>query len=224
MNTEQAKDASGALALYPGRFYRMLFVVNGETTLEDLGDQIIAEGFDPRTFAATAPGHWKADRPRDWPDERVIDLSVNECLVRASGRFVGPEPVALSGDARIGQSHAVFSLAQLWDYVPSLGHEVAAGAITPATPTAPKDHRGAAVLLTAGALLGLGIWQSRRAEERIERETARMRAAIERDQALARASRLAELVREGRSREEAAAIVDEEASDDCALVDLDEVG
>src|SRR5258708_4507648 len=177
MNTEQAKDPGGALVLHPGRFYRMLFVVNGETTLEDLGDEVIAHGFDPRTFAATAPGHWKADRPRDWPDERAIDLSVNECLVRASGRFIGPEPIALSGDARIGQSHAAFFLAQLWDYLPSLGQEAAAGAITPAAPSTPKDHPGTAVLLSAGALLGLGIWQSRRAEQRIERETARIPAA-----------------------------------------------
>lgn len=203
MNRPLRFAPDGGVVLRPERVYRLLVVVNGETSAEELEDALVEGGFDRATLGSSTPRDWPADRPPDWPDEATVETAVNECAVRVSGRFVG-EPRAFGRNMPVGESQATFTVAQGWDYAPSLGERAhAAGAAKPAPAT---DHRGTALVVTAAALLGIGVWSSVRSERRLQRETQRMRAAIDRDEREATQARIGELLRQGHTREEAIAI------------------
>jgi hypothetical protein len=226
MNRPLRFAPDGSLVLRPERVYRLLLVVNGETSAEDLEDALVAAGFDREALCSSTPRDWPRDRPADWPEEPSVDTAVNECLVRLSGRFAGAS-YAFTRDARIADSAATYSIVSGWDYAPSLTEGSAPAPIrTGGAPPAPApDHRGTAMFVTAAALLGLGVWTSMRGERRMERETARMRAAIERDEREAVRARAADLVREGKTADEAAAIAHMEINAEGARFEaLEEAG
>lgn len=211
MNRPVSFGPDAGVVLRPERMYRLLVVVTGETTAEDLEDALVVGGFERATLCTSTPRAWPVDRPRDWPEEPPVDTAVNECIVRASGRF-GDEPRAFARDMPIAGSEATYSIAAAWDYAPSLAEMSAprpeqTGAAKPA----PSDHRGVALLVTVAAFLGWGVWTNIRSERRVQRETQRMRAAIERDEREAIERRVKELTREGRSHDEAMALAQSEA-------------
>lgn len=81
--------ADHSVTLKQGRFYRLLCIVNGEPSEQDLRASVLAWGFD-KSVAISWPGTWSEDRPPDWPAEQLGDLAANEFPVRISGSFVGP--------------------------------------------------------------------------------------------------------------------------------------
>jgi hypothetical protein len=219
MNRPLRFAPDGGIVLRPERVYRLLVVVNGESSAEDLEDALIAAGFDRAGLCTSTPRDWPRDRPPDWPEEPAIEIAVNECIVRVSGRFAGA-PYAFARDMGLGDSGASFTLAHAWDYAPSLTEQALAPHQTGAAkPAPPNDNRGTALVVTAATLLGLGVWMNIRAERRMERETQRMRAAVERDERQAVQARIAELVREGRRRDEAVAIANAEISPEAVTIE-----
>ncbi len=207
MNRPLRFAPDGSLVLRPEHVYRLLLVVNGETSAEDLEDALVVAGFDRAGLCTSTPRDWPRERPADWPEEPSVETAVNECLVRLSGRFAGA-PYAFARDIQIPDSAASYTIASGWDYAPSLteGGQPAPVQTGAAPPAPAPDHRGTAMFITAAALLGLGVWTSMRGERRMEREAERMRAAIERDEREAVRARVAELVHQGKTAEEAAAI------------------
>jgi hypothetical protein len=224
MNRPLRFASDGGVVLRPDRVYRLLIVVNGETSAEDLEDALVDAGFERGALYSSTPRDWPSDRPSDWPEEPAIDTAVNECVVRVSGRFAGG-PRAFAHDMPVGDAGASYTVAHAWDYAPSLTEEArGAHATGAAKPVPASDNRGTALVVTAAALLGLGVWSSIRSERRMERETQRMRAAIERDEREAVRVRIAELMREGRGRDEATAIANAEISpEDVTIEAFEEV-
>jgi hypothetical protein len=211
MNRPVLFGPDGGVVLRPERVYRLLVVVTGETTAEDLEDALVSAGLERATLCTSTPRAWPVDRPRDWPEEPHVEIAVNECIVRASGRFADA-PRAFSRDMPIAGSDATYSIAAAWDYAPSLAEMVAPRAEqTGAAKPQAADHRGVALLVTAAALLGWGVWTNIRSERRIQHETQRMRAAIERDEREAIEHRVKDLMREGRGHDEALALAQSEA-------------
>ena len=196
----------GCVTLRPGRAYRAIVVVNGACTLEDLADALFVVGFDGARLAATAPADWQAEAPPDWPVEPAIDMAANECAVRISGPFVG-DPYACERDMPIAGTDAVWTVAALWECrrsPASSGPHVAAGASAPAPAPAPeRDGRTTALLVTAAGLIGLGWWQHVRSERRLEKENRRIRTVIETNERNESEKRVAQLMGEGLSREDA---------------------
>jgi hypothetical protein len=213
MNRPLAFGPDGGVVLRPDRVYRVLLVVTGETTAEDLEDALVAAGFERPGLCTSTPRAWPHDRPRDWPEEPRVDTADSECVVRASGRF-GAEPRAFSRDMAIDGSEATYTVAAGWDYSPSLTDRRAPGPeLTGADKPSGSDPRGVALVATAAALFGWGVWTNIRSERRIQRETQRMRAAVERDEREAIERRVKELVRDGHSQKDALALAQEERAD-----------
>ena len=216
MNRPVMPDSSGAIVLQPARRYRAVLLVNGQCALEDVEEALERAGFEGGTLASSPPAAWDRNRPRDWPDEPHAEVCANECLVRISGTFRGPARVMRRdmpihrGDEDTG---AILTFAACWEHAPSVQEDTGAAAPAPGShkPTG-SDARGTAILVSAAALLGIGIFANIRSEKRAEQENARLRAAIEREERAALNDRVAELVRHGRSREEASAIAHEELS------------
>ena len=61
--------ADGSTVLRPGRFYRMLLVVNGAPLLEELEAAMTKLGFAGHDLAISpSDQQWPGERPADWPD------------------------------------------------------------------------------------------------------------------------------------------------------------
>lgn len=213
MNRALSTDAGGAFVLSPQRRYRAVLVITGETSLEDLEEELIRLGFDPGQLASSPPGAWAQNRPEDWPQESPVELCVNECLVRISGLFRGPTRIIRKDTPILDEtgthSGASFSVAQCWDHAVSIAHDTGAAASSPATKH-PGDYRGVAILAAAVGMLGVGIVSNIRSERRAAQENARLRSAMEREERNALEQRTHELMRQGRTRQEASAIAHEE--------------
>lgn len=180
MNRPIAPSPSG-FVLRPPSLVRLVLVVLGEVSVDDLAQALVRLGFEAAALAISTPDEWAIDHPADWPPEPVdpAQVSVNESLVRVSGRFVGPAR-AFGRDMRIDDTGAVFTVIAAWQYAVPMGARPVAGAAPPAT-APPKDHRGTAALVAGMGLLGLGVWSSIRSRRRMEKETERLRRATERD-------------------------------------------
>jgi hypothetical protein len=210
MNRALVPAADGSFVLRPGRHYRLLVIVNGPTTCDELEGALVRAGFE--TPVASAPQDWDAARPSDWPAESLVATAVNECLVRVSGVLrTSAAGVRFDRDRPI-DAGSTFTLAQGWDY--GAAPEVTAGATTGLAPAAPKsDDKGPKVLAIA-AVAGLGVglysmWRSSRRYERDEARYASVQAKAEREE-LAR--RVEHYLQHGHSSDEAEQLAEREVA------------
>lgn len=181
-------SADGSHVLRPGRAYRLLLVVNGASSIEDLAETFFQSGFSPDGFAISGPKRWPEDRPPDWPDEPTVAIAANECHVRVSGPFVGSEdgrPIRFDPDLPIVGGQALYSIVALWECRRDLrssptrsGGAPPSAAVGVALPAEEKSKPPIGMLVTAGTLFAIGFWQHRRSEQRFARETRRMRQLI----------------------------------------------
>src|SRR5580693_5984145 len=104
----------GSLVLRPGRVYRVVLLINGETTVEALGERLVELGFSDRDLCISTPEEWAEDAPGDWPEEPAIDVCANESLVRASGSFDG-DPRQFDRDTPVDDG-AAMTVSAAWDY------------------------------------------------------------------------------------------------------------
>jgi hypothetical protein len=223
MNIALHIGPDGGVTLHAGRSYRALVIVNGETTLQALGMTLLRSGFALEGFAASGPESWDGERPHDWPEEPPIAIAANECLVRVSGIFAGAagaSAIRFERDTPIGSSHALYTLAAVWE---CRGRPIAASTgASPAVP-APKDkgeqRQTMTVLVTAAALIGVGVWQHARSEKRFERETQRMRRMIADSDRERIDSRVERLMSDGLDRQAAEQLaIEEELSPELAAL------
>jgi hypothetical protein len=211
MNKALLHAADRGVVLRPGRVYRGVVVVTGETTLEELEDALAAGGFERGALLTASPADWRGIVPSDWPDEPQLDLAANECCVRVMGRIESATPVAFGRDERL-PSGACFTLVQAWEYARGIGEATGAA---PAPAPRPTESAGAmpiGLLLTAGALFGVGWFFNRRAEERAMRDQARLLAVVRREERSVIDARAEALEREGLSHADALAAAEEEAN------------
>jgi hypothetical protein len=209
-----AAAPDGSHVLRPGRLYRLVVVVNGATTIEALGDALIASGFDEHDLCISAPEDWQYERPADWPDEGPApEVAANECAVRASGSYRAGSAARYQRDRAI-EPGATYTIARCWDYGAAAAPErVGAGATTTADKGAASGLFERPLLLGGIALAGLFGWRMIENNRKEERERARLlRAAtqIEREEV---AKRVHELLAGGHGREEAHRIAEGERED-----------
>ena len=184
MNRAIQPEADSSLILYPGHIYRLLLIVNGPTTVEDLARALVASGFDPTLLQCSAPDEWRRHRPGDWPSEPAPSVHVNECLVRVTARFIAPHPLQFVRDLPIDPG-ASFTIAAAWDYVRGLGERGAGGAgmmrvgQAPSMGDTPQKSGTVLPLLAGAAMVGIGIWATWRAQKRIDKDSLRMRELME---------------------------------------------
>jgi hypothetical protein len=203
MNRALAPGADGSFVLRPGRHYRLLVIVNGPTTCDELEGALAREGFEGAV--ASAPQGWDGERPGDWPMESLFATAVNECLVRASGVLRGGAPGVRFDRDRTIEPGATFTIAQAWDYgtAPEVRPDPTTG-LAAAPPSPKSDDKGPKVLaIAAVAGLGVGLYSMWRSSRRYERDEARyqsLQAKAEREE-LAR--RVEHYLQHGHSSEEA---------------------
>lgn len=191
-----APSPDGTFSFRPGRFYRLLCVVNGPTYLEDVEALLYALGFAP--LVSSDPSAWDHERPPDWPDERPLPfVAVNEALVRISaGTGAARFPIHVERDAPIrdamGNAPARLSVARAWDFGQAPPVDAIAGAAPPAARPA-KSGNGSAALLAAGGLAAVGLWHYVAERRRLKRDEQRLHTAeakAEREQVAGEVHRL----------------------------------
>lgn len=194
----------GTFVFRPGRFFRMLVVVNGPTYLEDVEAVLRSAGFDP--IASSDPGGWATERPPDWPEEAAPLIAANEALVRISaGTGASRYAIRLPRDLPIADATgagppAHLTVARAWDYGQAPPVQTLAGAAPPAAKT---SSGGAAALVAAGGLAAVGLWHFVAERRRLKRDEQRLHSAeakAEREEIAAEVNRL---MRAGYSREQA---------------------
>jgi hypothetical protein len=211
LNRPLAPTAEGAHVLRPGRYWRLLVVVNGQTDCDELEAALVEAGFDGPV--CSTPQDWAEERPDDWPKEPLVSPAANECAVRASGALRSEGPVRFERDRRIGEG-ATYTIVAAWDYGPTgagraaeLGRERAEHVGGVADDPVKRDRVLAAVVV---ALAGLGFWQMTRSSKRVEKEEskfAHLSARADRDE-LTR--RVEHYLSRGHSQDEAADFADRE--------------
>jgi hypothetical protein len=192
MNRPLAPGVDGAFVLRPGRRYRLVLLVNGPSSCDELEGVLVRAGFEHPV--CSAPGDWEAERPADWPSEPLVATAANECLVRTSGVLRGNVPgVPFARDQGI-ESGATYTIVAGWDYGEARAPQRADDRVGQAPPTsaalAKSNDTGPRVLAVAAvAGLGLGLWSMWRSSRRYERDEERyasITARAERDELAAR--------------------------------------
>lgn len=196
-----------ACTLRPGRVYRAVVVVCGETSLEELEDALVDAGFERRSLLLATANDWRKIRPKDWPDEPELEgLSANECLVRIMGELDSQGPALFPRDAPLPEG-ARFTLAQAWEYSEPLD-QVGGDAPPAVAPRGAVDGGGGwgmgTVLLVGGAFALGTWWLSRRSEGRLDRDRNHMMRLLAQEAEADEGDRLAELLEE-RDRQDRAA-------------------
>jgi hypothetical protein len=212
MNRALVPAADGLFVLRPGRHYRLLVIVNGPTTCDDLEAALVRGGF--HAPVASAPQDWDAERPGDWPAESLFATAVNECLVRVSGVLrTSAAGVRFDRDHAI-ETGATFTIAQAWDYgaAPEAAARETTG-LAPSPPSPKADDKSPKVLaIAAVAGLGIGLYSMWRSSRRYERDEARytsLQAKAEREE-LAR--RVEHYLQHGHSSDEAERLAEREVA------------
>jgi hypothetical protein len=195
-------NGAGNFVLRPGRNYRLLCIVNGATSCEDLEAELARLGFtDP---VSSSPDDWRAaaddgGKPDDWPPEPLLATAANEVLVRASGTFEPPDglPTEFQNDIAIEGTEGRFTIGQAWDYgAPRRRAGHLAGAQAPAggaEPTKRDDLGGKLVVGAIVAATGFCLYkafQSSREDEKEVETLARLERAEEERSTERRLSRL----------------------------------
>jgi hypothetical protein len=188
MNRALAPSSDGSFVLRPGRRYRLLVVVNGPTTCDELEATLARSGVEEAV--ASGPRDWESERPTDWPDEALVATAANECLARVSGVLTPGSPaVRFEHDHPIAPG-ATYTIALAWDYGPATARlpEERVGA---APPPAKSSERQGPNFLAIAAVAGLGVglcsmWRSSRRLERDEARYASQEAKAERNELLRR--------------------------------------
>jgi hypothetical protein len=211
MNRAIARSvADGSTVLRPGRFYRLLLVVNGAPLLEELDAAMTKLGFAGHDLAISpSDEQWPSERPIDWPEEILPDIAVNEQLVRVSGSFVGRAiRVLLDTPIAGGGTHTVW---QAWDVGPGRSpDETVAGAPPSEQAAQPKSHTGLFVCVALGAI-GFGAWQYVSNSRRLEKEEERFNALEARAERARIGGRIRDLMTRGYPEGDAAAIATSES-------------
>lgn len=177
MNRPVQTQTDGTFVLYPGHIYRLMLVINGETTIDDLQQSLIAAGFDPTLLMSSSPDEWRAHRPTDWPVEPSPQVCVNECLVRVTGRYIAPTPMQFARDMPIAGGPATYAIVAAWDYVRAVGERqmVRVGAQAPT-----NEQKSGMLPLAAGmVMIGIGAWATWRSQKRVERDTIKIRELMD---------------------------------------------
>ena len=205
MNRPVAPTAEGTFVLRPGRRYRLLLLVNGPSSCDELEGALVRAGFDEAV--CSAPGDWSVERPGDWPNEPAVAAAANECLVRTSGVLVGNVPgVRFARDQTI-EPGATYTVTAAWDYGQARPREAVAeraGLASPASAAPAKGDKGPRVLaIAAVAGLGLGLWSMWRSSRRYERDEERYASVTARAEREELAARVQYYLEHGHARPEA---------------------
>jgi hypothetical protein len=206
MNRAIEPAADGTFVLRPGRRYRVLLLVNGPSSCDELEAALVRAGFDEAV--CSAPVDWVAERPGDWPNEPLVATAANECLVRVSGVLHGNVPgVRFSRDQAI-EAGATYTIVAAWDYGPAQVAPPPAertGHASPAhvAPVKNNDKGPRVLAIAAVAGLGLGLWSMWRSSRRYERDQERYASVTARAEREELAARVQHYLEHGHARPDA---------------------
>jgi hypothetical protein len=206
------QNGDHSTTLKSGRFYRIVGIVNGEPSEQDVREAVLRWGMDPKGTAISWPGTWKEDKPRDWPSEEGLELerlAANEFAVRISGSFTGPTRT-VGVDAPI-PGEGTITIAGAWDCAAATREALAAREAEDGPETDDEKKTRTRVLWAAGAIFAGGMLlkfagtRSGMKKEQGEYEKLERRANQAR-----RAGRVRELLGSGHDPEGAKAIAQHE--------------
>jgi len=178
VNRAITTTADGGFVLRPGRHYRMLCVVNGPTTCDDLEATLAATGF--QDVAATAPQDWASERPGEpdpWPMEPLVATAANEALVRVKGAFFGSGAESFDRDRPIDSGEATYTIAAAWDCGPATRKRAMATTTGKEEVTREgSDTQKLLIALGVGTLVvgGISLHRANKREARDEEALARL--------------------------------------------------
>ena len=214
MSRPIAPTAEGFL-LRPGRLYRMLIIVTGKTTCEDVEDAMRAAGF--AAVASSAPQDWEAEKIGDWPDEPSVPVMPGETLVRAVGPFAGISGVPSLFEPHrpiAGTPNATYTLCAVWDHAQArsaaAGESTGASSSSSSSSPATEKKEGPNKVLILGLLgtAAAGVWMLRRdskKEDDIRESMARLEQKREQGEL---EERVAAFISRGATREQAEELAD----------------
>jgi hypothetical protein len=216
MNRAVSATADGGHVFRPGRHYRLLVLVAGETDRSSLAACLVGCGFDGGSVGMTLPGDWPQERAADWPDEGMYGLLTAQSLVRVSAAFGGRAAgvaARVENETEI-EPGATMRILEAWDAgeadPPPLARSGAA-ASSP-TPAAERQDKGRKILLGAGAIAAVALgWNWLSGKAKLEREQERFEKLTDRAEREEITKRVHELVAGGMHRGEALERATEEA-------------
>jgi hypothetical protein len=160
--------ADGSFTLRDGRLYRLLLVVNGAPTVDELAGAMLKLGFSGHDLALSICAEdWADEMPPDWPAETTPSIAANEHLVRVSGSFSGARMRVMRDTPIAGGG--TLTIAQAWDYGPARSPEQSTGAARPR-----EDRRGGILLAGVLAVTGIAAWRFISTGRRLQAEEERL--------------------------------------------------
>ena len=204
-NRPVGPGADGSFTLRPGRLYRLLVMVNGAPTVDELAGAMLKIGFSgPDLALSVSADDWSDEAPPDWPTETVPTIAANEHLVRTSGSFSGARMRVLRDTPIAGGG--TLTIAQAWDYGPAQEPEQRTGAALPQ-----EGRHGGILLAGVLAVTGIAAWRFIATGRRLQAEEERLNTLELRAERARIGGRIRALMSEGYPPPDAEAIAASES-------------